>query len=184
LAPVDAATRVVLLRHPREARMAICSAWLTRLALVNAELHTGFRFGGDPHVTERVRTPGAVLLYPGEVATPAAALAHQPPPVLIVIDGTWLQAEKMLEANPEIAALPRMSVDAGRPSGYTGLRAEPAPHCLSTIEAVALALGALERDHARFEPMCKAFRLSVEKQIACSQDGRRNPRHRKPRKVA
>jgi len=35
LVPVPSRTRVVLLQHPREARLAICSAWLTRIALEN-----------------------------------------------------------------------------------------------------------------------------------------------------
>jgi tRNA-uridine aminocarboxypropyltransferase len=181
LPPIAARTRVVLLQHPREARLAICSAWLTRLALPNAELHRGFRFADDPRVREIAAAPGAALLYPGEGAVPASELAGRPPDVLVVLDGTWLQVEKMLAANASLAALPRVSVASARPSGYRDLRREPAPHCLSTIEAVACALGALEGDPARFEPMRAAFREMVEKQLACSRDGRRNPRHRAPR---
>jgi hypothetical protein len=178
LKPVVTRTRIVLLQHPREARLAICSAWLTRLALVNAELHRGVRFSEDARVTEIVSTPGAALLYPCDSALPASSLAGQPPAVLVVVDGTWLQAEKMLVVNPFLAALPRVSVSSVHPSGYRDLRREPAPHCLSTIEAVACALGALEGDPARFEPMRAAFRLMVDKQLACSQDERRSPRHR------
>jgi hypothetical protein len=172
---------VVLLQHPREARLAICSAWLTRLALANAELHRGFDFEGHARVQELASSSGASLLYPGEDAVPAVSLAGRPPTVLLVIDGTWLQAEKMLAANPRLAGLPRVSVAHEHPSGYRELRREPAPHCLSTIEAVACALGAFEGDPGRFEPMCAAFRLMVEKQLACSQDGRRSPRHRRAR---
>ncbi len=174
-------TRVVLLQHPREARLAICSAWLTRLALANAELHRGFDFEGHARVRELASSSGASLLFPGEDAVPAASLAGRPPRVLVVIDGTWLQAEKMLAANPRLAALPRVSVAHEQPSGYRELRREPAPHCLPTIEAVACALGAFEGDPGRFEPMRAAFRLMVEKQLACSQDGRRSPRHRRVR---
>ncbi|HYG68772.1 MAG TPA: DTW domain-containing protein, partial [Anaeromyxobacteraceae bacterium] len=64
-------TRVVILQHPREARLAICSAWLTRLALPNAELHRGVRFEADPRVQAHAATPGAALLFPGEGAVPA-----------------------------------------------------------------------------------------------------------------
>ncbi len=184
LAPVAARTRVVLLQHPREARLAICSAWLTRLALANAELHRGFRFSDHPRVREIVGAPGSALLYPGDAAVPASERAASPPAFLVVVDGTWVQAEKMLAANPALAALPRIGVSSADPSGYGDLRREPAPHCLSTIEAVACALGALEGDPARFEPMRAAFRAMVEKQLACSRDGRRNPRHRAPRSAA
>lgn len=63
-------------------------------------------------------------------------------------------------------------------SGYGELRREPAPGHLPTIEAVALALGALERDPARFAPMGEAFRRMVELQLEYAQGERRSPRHR------
>lgn len=176
LRPVPSATRVVLLQHPREARLAICSAWLTRLALENAELHRGVVFEAHPRVREIVATPGAALLYPGEGSVPADEVAG-PPALLVVIDGTWLQAERMLRDNPSLAALPRIGLVHDRESGYAGLRREPAPGHLSTIEAVALALGALEGDPDRFAPMGVAFREAVRLQLECTRT-RRNPRHR------
>lgn len=179
LVPVVTTTRVVLLQHPREARLAICSAWLTRLALANCELHRGVGFEGDGAVQRLAHQPGAALLYPDGASIPATELAA-PPPSLFVIDGTWLQSEKMLAANPRLAALPRVRVAAAAASGYRDLRREPAPHCLSTLEAVALALGELEGEPSRFEPMREAFRRMVDLQLACSQDGRRSPRHRRP----
>jgi len=169
----------VLLQHPREARLAICSAWLTRIALENVELHLGVRFEDHPRVREVAAAPGTALLFPGPGSTPAAE-ATPPPAVLVVIDGTWLQADRMLRDNPSLAALPRIGLSPSRESGYTGLRREPAAGHLSTIEAVALALGAFERDPARFEPMAEAFRRGVQLQIDCTRT-RRNPRHRPAR---
>jgi DTW domain-containing protein YfiP len=175
---VTARTRVVILQHPREARLAICSAWLARLSLVNAELHRGVRFTEGSEPWTLAARPGAAVLFPCEEATPAAALSEAPPPVLFAVDGTWQQAGKMLAQNPWLGALPRVSVDAGRPSGYAGLRKEPGKVHLSTIEAIALALGDLERDPARFEPMVAAFHRMVALQLACSKGERRSPRHR------
>ncbi len=182
LGPIPSRTRVVILQHPREARLAICSARLTRVALANAELHRGVSFEADPRVREVVAAPGTALLFPGGV--PAEDAAADPPRALVVVDGTWLQAEKMLEANPAIAALPRIAIPPGRPSGYGELRREPAEGHLSTIEAVALALGALEGDPARFEPMARAFRRMVALQLECSRGERRSPRHRPGRAAA
>ena len=178
LAPAPSRTRVVLLQHPREARLAICSARLTRVALRNAELHRGVSFEGHAGVRALAATPGAVLLWPGPASVPAGSLAASPPPVLFAVDGTWHQAEKMLRLTPSVAGLPRVAVDAGRPSGYTGLRAEPGEVHLSTLEAVALALGDLEGDPVRFAPMVAAFHRSVALQIACARGDRRAPRHR------
>ena len=178
LVPAASRTRVVLLQHPREARLAICSAWLTRLALENAELHRGVAFEGNSRVMDLARAPGATLLFPGPGSTPARELARHLPPVLFAMDGTWHQAEKMLRQNPSLASLPRVSVDAGRPSGYAGLRAEPGSFHLSTLEAVALALGDLEEAPGRFAPMIAAFHRSVALQLACARGERRAPRHR------
>jgi DTW domain-containing protein YfiP len=178
LIAVTARTRVVILQHPREARLAICSAWLARLSLVNAELHRGVRFEEGSPVRALAASAGAAVLFPGEGSTPAEALADSPPPVLFAVDGTWHQAEKMLAQNPGLGALPRVAVDAGRPSGYGALRKEPGAVHLSTIEAIALALAALERDAARFDPMVKAFHRMVELQLAASKGERRSPRHR------
>ena len=184
LGPFPSRTRVVLLQHPREARLAICSAWLTRVALENAELHRGVCFEAHPRVAGIAARVGTALLFPGPTSTPADALAGSPPEVLVVLDGTWLQAEKMLAANPALAALPRLTLAPGHESGYGALRREPAEGHLSTIEAVAHALGALERDPARFAPMVTAFRRMVELQLECSRGERRSPRHRPPRRAA
>jgi DTW domain-containing protein YfiP len=178
LRPVASVTRVVLLQHPREARLAICSAWLTRLALENAELHRGVRFEDHPRVREVAGAPGTALLFPGPGSVPAGE--GPPPRTLVVIDGTWLQAERMLRDNPALAALPRIGLTPARESGYAGLRREPAPGHLSTIEAVALALGAIEGDPARFEPMGEAFRRAVALQLEAGRS-RRSPRHRPSR---
>jgi DTW domain-containing protein YfiP len=178
LGPIPSRARVVLLQHPREARLAICSAWLTRVALENAELVRGVDFEADPRVREVVAAPGTALLFPGEGASPVEAAAAEPPRALVVIDATWLQAEKILARNPSLAALPRLAISPGRPSGYGDLRREPAEGHLPTIEAVAVALGALERDPGRFTPMVEAFRRMVELQLACSRGERRSPRHR------
>jgi DTW domain-containing protein YfiP len=177
---VAARTRVVILQHPREARLAICSAWMAHLALPTSELHRGVRFGEHLRVRELAAAAGTALLYPGAGAVAASARADDPPSTLFVLDGTWPQSERMLRENPALAALPRLEVPSPGASGYGALRREPAEGCLSTIEAIAAALGALERDPARFQPIGAAFRAMVERQLACARGARRTPRHRAP----
>jgi DTW domain-containing protein YfiP len=180
LPALTARTRVVILQHPREARLAICSAWLCHAALPGSELIQGVRLDEHPRVAALCAEPGSWLLFPGDGATPAGALAAAPPRTLLVLDSTWPQALKLLRRNPRLAALPRVAIAPGTaaPSGYAGLREEPAEGHLATIDAVAEALGALEGDPARFAPMRAAFRLAVERQLECSRDDRRRPRHR------
>lgn len=179
LPAIPCRTRVIILQHPREERRAICSAHMASLALPGSEIHRGLRFDQHPRVQELASQPGAALLYPGPEAVPAGALAGRPPAVLLAVDGTWHQAAKMVRNSRILASLPRVTVTVGEPSAYRELRREPAPHCLSTIEALALALGALERDPLRFEPMRRVFRQVVDQQLACAADARRRPRHRR-----
>jgi DTW domain-containing protein len=180
LVPVVPRTRVVILQHPREARLAICSAQLAHVAVATSELHAGFRFEDHPRIRDLAASADTALLFPGDAATPIDAIPPGAgwPGTLVVLDATWPQAVKMLRANPRIAALPRLALAPARPSGYGDLRREPGPEHLSTLEAVALALGALEGDPGRYEPMCEAFRRSVERQIAVARGPRREPRHR------
>lgn len=180
LPAIASTSLVVLLQHPREAKVAICSARLTRLALARAELHRGVVFEDDARVRALAETPGAALLFPGAGAIPAEQVTT-PPSVLFVFDGTWFHAGKMLSVNPRLAALPRIAVLPSEPSGYGELRREPAPGHLSTAEAVALALGALERDPEKYAPLVRAFRKSVALQLDVARSAKREPRHRPPR---
>jgi hypothetical protein len=158
--------------------MAICSAWLARIALQEAELHQAVDLDGHPRIRAVCSDPGAALLYPGPDAAPAASRAAAPPRFLLVVDGTWHQARRMVERSRLASALPQLRVSPDGGEGYGELRREPEAHCLSTLEAVALALSALEGDPAPFEPMRAAFRRMVAQQLECAQGPRRNPRHR------
>lgn len=65
LQPVDTATRVVILQHPREAKVAIGTARIALLGLARSELHRGTDFARHARVAEIVAQPGTALLFPG-----------------------------------------------------------------------------------------------------------------------
>lgn len=164
LPSLETRARIVILQHPRESRVPIGTARMAHLALPNSELHAGIEFDQHPRVSELRARPGTMLLFPGEGALdparlPAGALEH-----LIVIDGTWAQARKVLKLNPALRALPRLGLKPSRPGNYR-IRLEPAPECLATIEAISTVLGVLERDPARFETMLAAFTFMVDEQL-------------------
>jgi DTW domain-containing protein YfiP len=163
--PIASRTRVVFLQHPKERRVAIGTARLAHLALPNSELHIGLAFADHP-VSARLATDAA-LLFPGDGAVDPTALPVGSPRSLIVLDGTWSQARKLLTFTPALATLPRIALAPTRPSRYT-IRREPAAHCLSTVEAVVETLGRLERDDTRFLPLLRAFDYLVATQIDCA----------------
>jgi DTW domain-containing protein YfiP len=167
LATIESRTHVVFLQHPKERRVAIGTARLAHLALPNSELHIGLAFADHP-VSARL-TAGAALLFPGDDALDPATLSHCLPRTLVVLDGTWSQARKLLGFNPALRALPRIGLVPTRPSRYA-IRREPAAHCLSTVEAVVETLGRLEGDATRFLPVLHAFDHLVATQVVCAAE--------------
>jgi DTW domain-containing protein YfiP len=176
LVRVPTRTRVVIFQHPRESSVPINTARIAELALPNSERHVGVEFGDSPRLQELLADEAAppVLLYPGP---DARDLANDPPagPItLVVLDGTWWQAQKLLKKNPELASLPRYALAPSSPSRYR-IRREPAVHCVSTIEAIVQALVALEGDGA-VRALLRPFDAMVEHQLRFATE-RRAKRH-------
>ncbi|NMZ02251.1 DTW domain-containing protein [Pseudomonas proteolytica] len=161
---LDSRTRVLLLQHPSEVNHALNTARLAALGLVNAQLVVGEVFEG---LQTLLNPPGyqARLLFPGEDAQPLQAYSPSDEPLLLVVpDGTWRKARKLLHLNPLLAALPRVTLTAGAVSRYR-LRKAPGPGVLSTVEAIEQALTVLEAPQS-FEPLLRPFEALIEGQIA------------------
>ncbi|ETF08718.1 tRNA-uridine aminocarboxypropyltransferase [Pseudomonas moraviensis] len=161
---LDSRTRVLLLQHPSEVTHALNTARLAALGLSNAELIVGEVFEDLPKLLNQ---PGyqARLLFPAEDAQPLQVYVPNDQPMLLVVpDGTWRKARKMLHLNPLLAALPRVTLAEGGLSRYR-LRKAPGPGALSTIEAIVQALETLEAP-ATFAPLLKPFEALIEGQIA------------------
>ncbi|WP_095080212.1 tRNA-uridine aminocarboxypropyltransferase [Pseudomonas sp. Irchel s3h17] len=161
---LDSRTRVLLLQHPCEVSHALNTARLAALGLNNAELIVGEVFEDLPTL---LNPPGyqARLLFPADDAQPMQAYAATDKPLLLVVpDGTWRKARKMLHLNPLLAALPRVTLADGGVSRYR-LRKAPGPGALSTVEAIVQALQVLEAPTS-FEPLLRPFEALIEGQIA------------------
>jgi DTW domain-containing protein YfiP len=120
-----------------------------------------------------------VLLYPGEGAADLATTRLPGPIALVVVDDTWPQAKKRERENPELAALPRYAFRPAAPSAYR-VRREPDEAFVSTIEALARVLGALEGHTERFRSLLEPFRAMVDTQLATHEAATRadDPRRR------
>lgn len=164
---LETRTRLVFLQHPRERRVAIGTARMAHLSLPQSELHVGVDFSSHPRVLELAARPERVaVLFPGEGARPLEEVRHSPPEVLVVVDGTWPLARKVIKTNPLLAALPRVGFTPRRPGNYR-IRSEPAEHCVSTIEAVVEVLQSLEEEPERFEALLRPFDFMVDTQLEC-----------------
>jgi DTW domain-containing protein YfiP len=161
---LDSRTRVLILQHPSEVNHALNTARLAALGLINAQLAVGEVFD---NLEELLNVPGyqARLLFPGEEATALRPLSDEASPILLVVpDGTWRKARKLLHLNPMLAALPRVTLENAPISRYR-LRKAPGPDALSTLEAITHALQTLEPDRS-FGPLLRPFDALIEGQIA------------------
>jgi DTW domain-containing protein YfiP len=159
-------TRVAILQHPRERDVPINTARLVELQLEQAELHVGIELSDVPALRQKLADPErpAILLYPGEGARDLAVEPPSGPVTLCVLDGTWWQAKKLFQKNPELSRLPRYSLSPAEPSRYR-IRREPAQYCVSTIEAIAQALELLEPGGFDREALLRPFDAMVEHQL-------------------
>lgn len=169
-------TRVLLLQHPSETGHALNTARLAALGLENAELRVGEDFSDLDLSGEE-----AWLLFPGEEAIALDELAVRPakkPRLLVVPDGTWRKARKLLHLNPQLAALPRTVLPEGLSSRYR-LRKAPVEGALSTIEAVVHALNALDAPQG-YDELLRPFDALIEGQIAAMGDETFRRNHQRP----
>ena len=176
-------TRVVFLQHPRERRVAISTCRMAHLSLPGSELHHGVLFDGNntlESLVEAGRNGQAAVLFPGEGALDPVALPAGQLRTLVVVDGTWSQAKKLIARNPLLSSLPRLGLAPSRPSNYR-IRKEPSEECVSTIEAVVEVLGLLEGEPERFRAALAAFDHMIDTQIACAKARVGPPRKKRKR---
>lgn len=178
LVTVQTRTKVVVLQHPRESDNPIGTAWMVERCL-GAERIIGVELEQDRAFRAALNNPDApaILLSPGESAIDLATSPPTQPVTLVVLDGTWAHARKLLRMNPSLASLPRYAFRPASPSNYR-IRREPAEHCVSTIEATVAALSHLEPEPAEVRKVLSAFDAMVEHQLRIAKE-RADSRHLK-----
>jgi len=173
---LDSRTRVLVLQHPSEVNHALNTARLAALGLNNAQLVVGEVF---EDLSGLLDVPGyqTRLLFPGEDAELLTVSAELSLPTLLVVpDGTWRKARKLLHLNPQLAALPRVTLNNAPISRYR-LRKAPGPDALSTLEAIVHALQTLEPERS-FDALLRPFDALIEGQIAAMGEQTYQRNHR------
>jgi DTW domain-containing protein YfiP len=184
--PLQNRAALLILQHPQEQDRALGTARLTAEHFTDATVRVGLSWPSLAKALGRpVRDPARwAILYlgsaraadlgseadivaltrKGEVADNQRAILAGIEGV-VLLDGTWSQAKALWWRNPWMLRCQRVILNPARPSRYGRLRREPRRDGLSTIEAAAMILAALERRpdiaealHASFERMLARFR--------------------------
>jgi DTW domain-containing protein YfiP len=144
---LDLATRLIVIMHAKEWRRSTNTGHLVKAAVNGSEI----RLHGRVHECVSsagidARSPSTLVLYPGRGAEPltAAFVAALPRPLtLLVPDGNWNQAKKMMTRVPMLGEARAVSL-VGPTLDVECLRRNDGDERMSTFQAIAQALGALE----------------------------------------
>jgi len=160
-------TPLLLVVHVHDLGRTSNTARLLALAVRDATLvcHGVFPAPADPvaHVPAGA-TP--VVLFPGRGArplTPELVAALPSPPALVVPDGNWRQAGRMVKRLPLLAAAAKVALPARAFAGPALRRNRPG-HRMSTYEAVAQALAILEGEEVA-GPLLDFYRRATDRML-------------------
>ena len=176
-------TLVRILQHPRENNRPIGTVRFAKLGLQRCEVDIHAPWSGQPSTLRERVSPGAALLFPSPKARPVETMGPEERPTeLLVLDGTWNQVKALVRANPWLEALPHVYLATPEPSRYR-IRAEPAIHYVSTLEAIVATLQALEPDTQGFDALIQAFVAMIDTQVSFEGTGERRflaPKAKRP----
>ena len=186
ITPIENRVSLLILQHPQEQDRALGTARLTALHFRNAVLKIGLSWPslskalgrpvhdpsrwavlylGSAKVAELDTDRDVVAINrKGEVEDNQRAILKDIEGI-VLLDGTWSQAKALWWRNAWMLKCQRVILGPAKPSLYGKLRREPRRDGLSTIEAAAMLLAALEKRpdieatlSASFEHMLAKYR--------------------------
>ena len=140
-AEIDSGVKFVFLMHPKEfRRQRTGTGYLAHMCLKNSEVIVGLDFEKNARLKELLTSPDffPVLMYPDENALTVDKESFKIQMtgrklLVLILDATWFCSKKMIQHNPFLLELPKLSFSGSYRSIFTFKR-EPSPECISTIE--------------------------------------------------
>ena len=186
---LDTGVKFVFLMHPKEfRRQRTGTGYLSHLCLKDSEVIVGLDFTKNARFQQLMADTQyfPMLMYPGPDAITAKTVLQKLTPtenatpapqkklLLIILDATWFCAKKMIEHNPFLLELPKLSFEGSYRSIFTFKR-EPSPECISTIECCYYIIK--EFQSAGFvdksldpEPLMNIFKAMIKLQLTAENE--------------
>ncbi len=165
---LETRTKVVLVAHRRELLKPTATGPLALECLPNSALYSQGERDQRIDLTPLSEEGRRLLcLYPADdarVLSPELVAKDPRPVTLIVPDGTWSQASRIVKRVPGIDRAERVILPAGRPTEW-GIRSESKLAGLATFEAIARGLALIEGEHVT-APLERVFGAMVQATIA------------------
>ncbi len=198
-------TNVLILQHPREfRRKSLSTVPLMPMILERCTVKVGYNFSPEQldvvqDFLDRDQKP--LVLFPGRdaISLDGKELSsntndeqslnlkriQQNEQLLILIDGTWAEARRMIMQSPDLMdQCQQVEFTSENESMYNVIRKEPEKHCLSTLEACARALVLLEPTSKQATEakttLEESMRYMIEKRLHAGELHDPNQRFRRP----
>lgn len=172
--PVTNRVEIAILQHPSEVSQIKGTAKIAQLSLSKVRTWVGEDFSDEVSLQAWLKQGEVFLLYPeSESLMPVQSHSidsirlrnHLDSVKVLVIDGTWRKAHKIMMTNPQLQCLPRIVLQPSQTSSYQ-IRKQKNSQSLSTIEAIYEVLAQLEADAPSFKPLLETFNQMVSQQLA------------------
>jgi len=170
---IDNRVEIAILQHPTEVKQMKGTAIIAQLALTQCKTWVGEQLSELPGlVTWLTENKNVLLLYPEidnqvkdcEVVD-VGEIDRLSDVKVLILDGTWRKTFKMMQLNPELQSLNRVSLTPTKDSKYR-IRKQKDSQSLSTVEAIYELLSQLESSTEKFKPLLEAFEKVQNQQLS------------------
>ena len=179
---LDTGVKFVLLMHTKEAkRQRTGTGNIAHISLKDSEIIVGLEFTHNKRLQELLNDPKyfPVMMYPGQEAWTAKSEGFKQAVgnrtlLVLILDATWFCAKKIIDHNPFLLELPRVSFYGDYRSIFT-FKHEPKPEYISTIESCYYFIKELQENNMVDsaidpEPMMNAFKQMIKFQLQAENE--------------
>ncbi len=179
---IDTGIKFVLLMHPKEfKKQRTGTGNIAHISLKNSEIIVGLDFSTNERLQTLLKDPAyfPVMMYPGEEAWTIKKEGFKEAVgtktlLVIILDATWFCSKKMIDHNPFLLELPRVSF-AGKYSSIFTFKREPEPDYISTVECCYYFIKELQQinlvnKEINPEPMMNAFKQMIKDQLTAENE--------------
>lgn len=168
---VESDIDIVILQHPKEVGHSKGTGWLLNQCLLNAQLQVVEMAEQRNTIKPWSVQLGDAILFPAPDALDIAQLSntqHAAVKRIILLDGTWRQAQQILRGCQNIEQAISLSLQPSQISQYHALRKAKREGALSTMEAAALTLAHFQPDNTVTRLLLDRLDAFIQFQIALS----------------
>ncbi len=184
---LDTGVKFVFLMHPKEFRRTRTgTGYLAHSCLVDSEIIVGQDFSANQRLSQLLQDPLYLpfLMYPGEDAVNVIdgkesgrldpLVKGDKKLLILILDATWFCAKKLIEKNPFLLDLPKLSFKGDYRSIFTFKR-EPRPEYISTIECCYYFIKEMQqagfiKEELDPEPLMKIFKEMIKLQLTAENE--------------